>query len=95
MGGPGQGRGGIAPKAPDDVGLEPSRIQGEFSRGKMTVVGSFKGDPSEASPTTDYGQVFSTYQEEAKHALTKEEIPLGQKETVREYFESVRPKRGK
>ncbi len=94
LGGPGQGRGGIAPKSPDDVGLERERLRGRYGRGRVTVVGTFKGDPGKASAKTEYGETFNAYQQEADDALIKEEIPLGQKEAVREYFESVRPKQG-
>ncbi len=65
-----------------------------MGRGRMTVVGTVKGDPGKASPSTAYGEAFSAYQQEADDALTKEEIPPGQKDAVREYFESVRPKQG-
>ena len=95
LGGPGQGEGGIAPKEADDVGLEKTKLQGQYGKGRATVVGTFKGDPSKAAPSTEYGQAFSGYQQEADDALNKEEIPLGQKDAVRDYFESVRPKQGK
>ena len=92
MGGPGEGRGGVRSKAPDDVGLEKTRIKGTLGKGSAATLGFFRGDPAKASPTVEYGELYSEYQEEAKDALTKEEIPLGQKEFVKEYFESIRPK---
>lgn len=92
LGGPGRGRGGVAPKAPEDVGLEKTKIKGRLGKGSAATLGFFRGDPAKASPTVEYTELYSDYQEEAKDALTKEEIPLGQKEFVKEYFESIRPK---
>ena len=90
-GGPGQGE-GTRPKAPDDVGLEKTKVKGQFGPGSATTLGFFKGDPSQASPSAGYGEMYNAYQEDANDALTKEDIPLGQKEVVKEYFESIRPK---
>lgn len=92
LGGPGQGQGGIAPKAPDDVALEKTKVKGQLGKGAASTLGFFKGDPAQASPTAEYGEMYSDYQEEANDALTKEDIPLGQKDFVKEYFESIRPK---
>lgn len=94
MGGPGRGRGNQIGELPDVEGtFDPSLLQGELSKGKILASIMQRAAPEEgAESTIEYvSQGLIEIQQETEEALTKEEIPPGAREFVRQYFGSLTP----
>lgn len=85
----GQG-GGMVPEAPDDTGVNASKVSGKL--GKGTYVGSFfmKGEPPKGRTAVEYAEVERAYSEEAMDALSKQRIPADRRDYVRRYFDAIR-----
>jgi hypothetical protein len=98
MGGPGRGRGNQIGELPDVEGtMNPTMLPGEMTRGKVLASIMGRAAPEEGAESTIemVSQAVIQVQQEAEQALTKEEIPPGAREFVREYFGSLEPeKRG-
>jgi len=94
MGRFGTGRGGLVGDLPElDPNLKPTVLPGSLTRGKVLADILQKGAPEQdAESTLEYVTgAFVEVRQEAEQALTKEEIPPGAKEFVRQYFGSLEP----
>ena len=94
MGGPGRGRGARVGELSDvNATFKPTMLPGSLTKGKLLADIIQKGAPDEgAEATLEYVTgTFQAVQQEAEQALTKEEIPPGAKEFVRQYFGSIEP----
>lgn len=94
MGGPGRGKGGRVGELSDvDATFKPTMLPGSLTKGKLLADIIQKGAPEEgAEATLEYVTgTFVAVRQEAEQALTKEEIPPGAKEFVRQYFGSIEP----
>jgi hypothetical protein len=95
MRGPGIGQGNSTGPLPDvKDGFEPTMLPGQMTQGKalLDIVQRTAPDPSDAKSTAQYVEgVVLEAQQQAEQALTKEEIPAGSKEFVRQYFGSLEP----
>ena len=95
MGGPGRGRGastGELPEVEDD--FAPTMLPGEISKGKFlaSITQRAAPDAEDAVATVSFiAGVVAEAEQEAEQALTKEEIPPGSREFVRQYFGSLEP----
>jgi len=93
MGRPGMGRGGQVGELPENVNVDfqPTVLPGGMTQGKMLANMLEKTAPEQgAEPTTDYvSGTFTAVRQEAEQALTKEDIPRGSREFVRQYFGSL------
>lgn len=89
MGGPGQGQGGQVGELPDvNVSLTPTMLPGQVQEGKMLASIMQKTAPeTDANSSVEVisGAVVQA-QQAAEEALTREEIPRGSEEFVRQYF---------
>jgi hypothetical protein len=47
----------------------------------------------EQTATRDYQQVYQEYRRQAEDALLHEDLPLSHRQTIRDYFEAIRPDR--
>ena len=90
----GQGKGGKVPEAGiDGWKFSESRIPGKVDpRGMIIASQYFRGIPEKGKAAAKYREVYRNYERLARHSLNKEEIPLGYREYIRKYFDSVRPK---
>ena len=90
MGGRGTGRGGMTGELPEvNAGFSPSILKGEMTQGKVLAGIIQKTAPGEERPesTLEFSsEALVEVRQEAEQALTKEEIPPGAKEYVRQYF---------
>ncbi len=94
MGGPGQGRGSQVGELPDAGGdFKPTVAPGSMTKGKMLANILQKGAPETGGEATAefVPGAFVEVQQQAENALTKEEIPDGAKEFVRQYFGAIDP----
>ena len=94
MGGPGRGRGARVGELSDvNATFKPTMLPGSLTKGKLLADIIQKGAPEEgAEATLEYVTgTFVAVRQEAEQALTKEEIPPGAKEFVRQYFGSIEP----
>ena len=94
MRGPGMGRGGQVGELPVlNETFKPALLPGDLTKGKVLATILQKGAPQEdAESTLEYvAEAFVEVRQEAEQALTKEEIPPGAKEFVRQYFGSLEP----
>lgn len=89
MGGPGQGRGNQVGDLPDiAVSMTPTMLPGQVQDGKMLASILQKSAPetdAESNVEVISGAVVQA-QQAAEEALTREEIPRGSEEFVRQYF---------
>jgi hypothetical protein len=89
MGGGGQGEGNQVGELPDvDVAFTPSMLPGQVNEGKMLasiVQKTAPDEDSEANVQIMSGTIVQA-QQAAEEALTREEIPRGSEEFVRQYF---------
>lgn len=96
MGGPGSGRGGNVGELPEvQAGLSPTFLPGEMTPGKvLSSIMKHNAPDEDPEATAEYvSQTIIEVQQAAEEALTKEEIPQGSKEFVRQYFGSLEPDR--
>jgi len=92
MGGPGRGRGASTGPLPDVAdSFVPTMLPGEMTKGKFLASIVQRAAPNQdAEPTQDFiAEVLVEATQEAEKALTKEEIPPGAREFVRQYFGSL------
>ncbi|MHC5037937.1 MAG: hypothetical protein ACYTHM_11540 [Planctomycetota bacterium] len=94
MGGRGQGKGGVAPESDaDGIKFKTTRLSGRIDpRGRVIASRYFRGLPEKGEAAAEYRNVFQNYEKMARHSLNKEEIPLGYREYIKQYFDSVCPK---
>jgi len=96
MRGPGRGAGNTIGDLPDvEVSFDPTVAPGEMTRGKVLATIMQRAAPDEDVESTIemVNQAFVEVQQEAEQALTKEEIPPGARELVRQYFGSIEPEK--
>ena len=96
MGGPGSGRGGNVGELPEvQAGLNPTFLPGEMTPGKvLSSIMKHNAPDEHPEATAEYiSETILEVQQAAEEALTKEEIPQGSKEFVRQYFGSLEPDR--
>jgi hypothetical protein len=67
-----------------ELELPPGGDPGELLR-------ELPGNPEVGESTVPYNQIYALYREAAGRALSDQRIPLGLRETVRDYFSSLEP----
>lgn len=96
MGKRGTGQGGQVGDLPDpNDSFVPSVAQGEVTKGKFLadMIQRTAPDTENVESKAEFiSGVVSEAQQEAEQAITREEIPLGSREFVRQYFGSIDPK---
>lgn len=76
-----------------DNGMVDTRVPGKFDpRGKVIASLFVRGIPEKGEAAAEYRKVVSGYEKSARDSLNKEEIPLGYRDTIKKYFDSVCPK---
>jgi hypothetical protein len=96
MGGPGSGRGGSVGDLPDvQSSFSPTFLPGEMTPGKvLSSIMKHNAPDEDPEATAEFiSETIIEVQQVAEEALTKEEIPQGSKEFVRQYFGSLEPER--
>ncbi|MDX9973014.1 MAG: hypothetical protein RBU21_08495 [FCB group bacterium] len=97
MGGAGIGQGNTTgPLGDVNDAFEPTMLPGQMTQGKalLDIVQRTAPNPEDAQSTAEFIEgVVVDAQQEAEQALTKEEIPTGSKEFVRQYFGSLEPEK--
>lgn len=94
LSGQGKGRGNQVGPLPDrNVGFSPTVAPGPVTPGKVLASIIQKGAPETDAQSSieNVDAAFTQVRQEAESALTKEEIPPGAKEYVREYFSAIDP----
>jgi len=94
MGKAGHGRGASTGPLPDvQDGFSPTMLPGDMTRGRFLAGVVQRASPEgTAEPTAEFvSGVLLEAQQEAEKALTKEEIPPGAREFVRQYFNTFAP----
>ncbi|NUM56177.1 MAG: hypothetical protein HUU46_21260 [Candidatus Hydrogenedentes bacterium] len=90
----GWGQGNREGEAPGfEASADPTMVPGEVTKGKILATIMQRAAPDgDESATIDYSsQAIVQIQQQSEEALTKEEIPPGAKEFVRQYFGSLEP----
>ena len=88
----GQGTGPRPEGVAEGIGFDRTKLKGK--QGEGDIVGSFfvKGVPPKGPSEVKYVEMLGQYEHENAEALEKEPIPVGQREQVRKYFDSLKPK---
>jgi hypothetical protein len=69
-----------------------SQVSGQMGEGDPVASIDVKAEPTRGvAPSVKETRAFYDYREAQKEALAKEDIPLGYKEFVKDYFDSLRP----
>jgi len=92
--GPGRGRGNQIGELPDvEASFDPKMLPGDMTKGKILASIMQRAAPTDdADSTIEYSeQAFVQVKQQAEEALTREEIPPGSREFVRQYFGSLEP----
>jgi hypothetical protein len=92
------GKTGEFVKLYDPTKLEGTQTKNTQVKGNIDGKGNMPytdvdGKPVAQSAYTPYDNVYSSYEKTAEEALNKEEIPKGYKKYVKDYFESIKPKK--
>jgi len=92
MGGPGKGRGQSTGELPDvEDSFSPTILPGKISKGQYLadIVQRAKPEGDEQATAQFVTEVVAEAKQEAEEALSKEEIPPGSRELVRQYFSTL------
>ena len=92
MAGGGPGQGPRPEGTAENVGFDRTKLKGQQGP-DGEIVGSFfiKGVPPKGPAEVKYVEMLGKYEHENAEALEKEPIPVGQREQVRKYFDSLKP----
>ena len=78
--------------APD--GKTPNtRVKGKRGEKGRETMSYFRGAPDQATATVPYYEVYGDYAPAAESALNREDIPATYKKQVKDYFDSLNPKK--
>jgi hypothetical protein len=93
-GGSGKGRGGSSPEGKGEgIEFKETRISGKIGPLGKSIASTFiLGIPEGGDATAEYKEVLGVFEKKVRDSLDKEEIPLGYREAIKKYFESVCPK---
>ncbi len=91
MGGPGQGSGGKAPESGNkNVKFDKEKVKGLVDSKGEILGGIFvKGQATKGEAKQEYIEAYKSEIQDSTDALTKEDIPLGYKQFVSTYFDSI------
>lgn len=92
MGGPGKGRGQSTGPLPDvEDSFSPTILPGKITKGQFLadIVQRAKPEGTEQPTAQFVTEVVAEAKQEAEEALSKEEIPPGSRELVRQYFSTL------
>ena len=59
----------------------------------MAELGETEGKPTPAKGFVPYSEIYKDSKQQAEDAMDKEEVPANYKEYVKNYFESIDPKK--
>lgn len=91
QGGPGIGKGGKASESGNkNVRFDKEKVKGQFDNKGEILGGIFvKGEATKGEAKREYVEAYKSEIQESTDALTKEDIPLGYKQFVSTYFDSI------
>ncbi len=89
--GPGIGQGARPEGELAEHGFEKTKLKGELGEGEF--IGSFfvKGVPPNGPTQVKYVEMLERYEQDQARALEKEPIPAEQRESIRRYFDALKP----
>ncbi len=92
MGGPGRGAGGSAgPQQPLPGVKKDTLIRPELDPRGKKLQRTYMGTPDPTQDRAGYYQVAPESKRAAEASLNREDIPVGYKKQVRDYFDSIQP----
>ena len=92
FGGPGRGRGGVAPRGSGDgVRWSDVKVKGRVHPGEVLASVKVKGVPKTGEASVKYAEVYAAYKRQAEESLGKDPVPLGYREYVKDYFDEIEP----
>lgn len=89
-GGPGTGEGGNVPFSNDDiVAFEDTFIKGQKNEGEIIAVFETEATAPRGESRIDYSRIPQSYEQVAADAITDQDIPVGMRNAVKDYFETI------
>ncbi len=88
-GGPGRGRGQVPDSGADAQGFVDSFIPGQKNEGEIIAVFDVDAPAPKGESNVRYSNVPASYQQRAADSMTDAEIPVGMRNSVRDYFERI------
>ena len=76
---------------PGEHSFEKTKIPGQVRPGEIIAAMKFRGAAPTGEALVKYKEAFEAASEEAEEALEKEQIPLGMRKYIKEYFNRVKP----
>ena len=94
-GGSGGGHLGGAGERMEGTGYNPHLARGQFGQGTTIVLPGAApyGSGALGASSVPYYDVFSDYAKRAEHAMTGDQVPLEDRQRVRDYFDRLNPRR--
>ena len=90
MGGPGIGRGAVAPSTPHDVAFEKTRVKGEITQGDILARIKISGSQLPGEANVKYEEMRLQYEQKAEDTIQNEIMPLEHKSLIRDYFAAIK-----
>jgi predicted nucleic acid-binding protein len=90
MGGPGQGKGNIAPEDDSVVtNFQTEKDKSKLNAGKILLSWKTKGMAPKGEAVKDYQESLDTIRQDAAQALETEQIPAGDHDVIKKYFDTI------
>lgn len=87
---PGQGRGGLAPQQPTDVGFKTERQKVHVGKGAIVGQVLFEGEQVKGDVNPSVVQIVTAAEREASDLVNRDRVPRQYQKSVRDYFSNVR-----
>jgi hypothetical protein len=78
-----------------DVDFEDELIQGEKNEGEILAVIEIDAPAVRGESNIQYQEVYTRQAQKAADAMRTNEIPMGYRNAVRDYFEAINPESGR
>ena len=90
-GGGGQGNGPVADAGYQPVQFSDTLIRGEANEGEILAVIEIDAPATKGESNVKYQQLYDTQAQRAADSMRQNEIPMGYRNAVRDYFEAINP----
>ncbi|NOZ24297.1 MAG: hypothetical protein GXP25_24740 [Planctomycetes bacterium] len=88
------GAGGVSEDGADTgTTMNKTRLRGQLDKGEILGSIFVRGMPKKGKALVEYSEVVKSARDDAADALSKEEIPPGYKGLIKDYFDSIDPKK--
>ena len=96
MGGPGQGKGGVAPEDSDQqIGFKSTKHKTYLTEGRSLLEWEDRGLTEQGKAIKDYRRSVEGIKQRVSEAINTEEVPPGYRDAIRQYFDKYLDEKSK